>query len=226
VLFEVLQNRLVTAVRMRVRGGELTERRLARLIGLSQPHLHNVLKGVRSLSPEVADRILRELKISLLDLCDAAELSAHLSASSPGDSSCREVPVLEGWLGPGHRFPAVLSSAERYPFPARQLRALTRPVVAVLAGDPAMASALSERDLVLLDLSEQRRTDIDAGSFYAVEFEGQGLIRWVRLGARCIYLVSADSFTNPAQWVQVPLTGWHILEVVKARVVWIARSLG
>ncbi len=66
--FTRLQCRLVTHIRERVRSGELTERGLARVTGVSQPHIHNVLKGQRSLSIETADQILRELRINLLDL--------------------------------------------------------------------------------------------------------------------------------------------------------------
>ncbi|MGA2325890.1 MAG: XRE family transcriptional regulator [Bryobacteraceae bacterium] len=66
--FETLQARLLDYVRWKVRNGELTERRLAGLIGFSQPHTHNVLKGVRTLSPGMADRILRMLEMSVLDL--------------------------------------------------------------------------------------------------------------------------------------------------------------
>jgi transcriptional regulator with XRE-family HTH domain len=66
--FETLQGRLLNSVRWRVENGELTERRLAGLIGVSQPHMHNILKGARALSPEKADRILRTLEMSVLDL--------------------------------------------------------------------------------------------------------------------------------------------------------------
>lgn len=66
--FETLQGRLLNSVRWRVQNGELTERRLAGLIGVSQPHMHNILKGARTLSPEKADRILRTLEMSVLDL--------------------------------------------------------------------------------------------------------------------------------------------------------------
>jgi transcriptional regulator with XRE-family HTH domain len=66
--FETLQTRLLDYVRWKVRNGELTERRLAGLIGVSQPHMHNVLKGVRTLSPGIADRILKTLEMSVLDL--------------------------------------------------------------------------------------------------------------------------------------------------------------
>lgn len=66
--FETLQQRLLEYVKWRVRNGELTERRLAGLIGISQPHMHNVLKGIRTLSLGIADRILKAMEMSVLDL--------------------------------------------------------------------------------------------------------------------------------------------------------------
>ncbi len=75
--FEVLQNRLIANVRIRLQNGELTERRLARLTGVSQSHMHNVLKGARLLSPGLADEILRQLRITLLDLFEPDELHRH-----------------------------------------------------------------------------------------------------------------------------------------------------
>jgi transcriptional regulator with XRE-family HTH domain len=73
---------VIARVQERVRRGDVTERGLARLTGISQPHLHNILKGVRVLSPHMADLILRQLHINLLDLLEADELSAH---HLPGD---------------------------------------------------------------------------------------------------------------------------------------------
>ena len=225
MLFQTLQGRLVAAIRTRVRNGELTERRLARLTGISQPHMHNVLKGIRILSPEIADLILRELRLSLLDLLDSSELAARLDGDAVARVPYGEAPLLQGALGPGHPFPETVSGTDRHPFPEAQLKTLVRPVAARLAGDPSMTSTLLAGDMVLLDQSERRREEIEPDALYAVEHEGQGLIRWVRSGARSIYLVTADSFTSPARWVPVPLAGWRVLEVVKARVVWIARSL-
>lgn len=72
--FAELQVRLVARLEERVRSGQTTERGLARLTGVSQPHMHNVLKRKRLLSSETADAICRELKIDLLDLLDPAEL--------------------------------------------------------------------------------------------------------------------------------------------------------
>jgi hypothetical protein len=61
--FQDARLRLLDYVRDQVRNGELTERGFARLIGISQPHAHNVLKGVRTLSPEIFDLILKYLAI-------------------------------------------------------------------------------------------------------------------------------------------------------------------
>lgn len=44
-----LRYRLMVLVVTKIRNGEFTERRLARMVGVSQPQLHKVLKGVRSL---------------------------------------------------------------------------------------------------------------------------------------------------------------------------------
>lgn len=66
--FQTAQIRLVAHVRNLVRNGEVTERGLARLTGVSQPHIHNVLKGVRGLTPEIGDLLLAKLKLDLLDL--------------------------------------------------------------------------------------------------------------------------------------------------------------
>jgi transcriptional regulator with XRE-family HTH domain len=63
-----LRARLVQRLRDMVRNGELTERALARATGVSQPHIHNVLKGKRELSVEMADVILNALHLDAHDL--------------------------------------------------------------------------------------------------------------------------------------------------------------
>jgi transcriptional regulator with XRE-family HTH domain len=72
--FRELHDRLVTEMRQRVRNGGLTERGVARVTGISQPHIHNVLKGKRVLSAEAADEVLRQLQIDLLDLIKPEDL--------------------------------------------------------------------------------------------------------------------------------------------------------
>ena len=72
--FHDLLQRLLDELRHRVRSGAATERGLARLSGISQPHLHNVLKGKRKLSLTKADAILRRLQIDLFQLIEPEEL--------------------------------------------------------------------------------------------------------------------------------------------------------
>jgi transcriptional regulator with XRE-family HTH domain len=74
--FHELQRRLLDRLRRRIRSGEVTERGLAKLSGISQPHLHNVLKGKRVLSVEMADEILHNLGLNVLDLVEPEELEA------------------------------------------------------------------------------------------------------------------------------------------------------
>ena len=72
--FHDLHHRLIADLRQRVHSGEVTERSLARITGVSQPHMHNVLKGKRLLSAEMADAILRKLDMDLLDLIESEEV--------------------------------------------------------------------------------------------------------------------------------------------------------
>jgi predicted transcriptional regulator len=63
-----LQQRFVVLLRDRVRNGELTERGLARMVGVSQPHMHNVLHGKRTFSVGTTDDIMRHLRMDVLEL--------------------------------------------------------------------------------------------------------------------------------------------------------------
>jgi transcriptional regulator with XRE-family HTH domain len=68
-----LQQRFVALLRNRVRNGELTERGLARMVGVSQPHVHNVLHGKRSFSIQTTDDMMRQLRVDVLDLIEPTE---------------------------------------------------------------------------------------------------------------------------------------------------------
>ena len=52
----------------RIHNGEITERALAQRIGIPQPQMHNVLKGCRTLKPEIADRLIAKLCIPAVSL--------------------------------------------------------------------------------------------------------------------------------------------------------------
>lgn len=72
--FSDLHQRLASHLRARVRNGEFTERGMARLTRVSQPHIHNVLKGKKLLSTDMADQVMYHLHIDILDLLDPIEL--------------------------------------------------------------------------------------------------------------------------------------------------------
>jgi antitoxin component HigA of HigAB toxin-antitoxin module len=74
VNFRELQRRLIAYLRTLIRSGDATERGLARMTGVSQPHMHNVLKGKRLLSLEMADQVVGQLHLDLLDFIEPGEL--------------------------------------------------------------------------------------------------------------------------------------------------------
>jgi transcriptional regulator with XRE-family HTH domain len=107
--FSGLKSRLLLRLRVQLRNGELTERRLAQRIGLSQSHVHNVLKGKRDLTVEVADRFLCALRMSVLDLLELEEIVAHVRCS-PADVTADPVSAKSAarlhrgkYRGPGGR---------------------------------------------------------------------------------------------------------------------------
>ena len=113
--FGLLHSRLVDYMRGRVRSGEITERGLARLAGISQPHLHNVLKGVRLLSAGMADHVVLNLHLSAFDLVEENELGLRRGRMDP-TPHYTEIPLLGEPLGPGYPFPDLESEAGRLPF--------------------------------------------------------------------------------------------------------------
>jgi len=132
--FQDAQARLIAHVRDRIHNGELTERGLARRIGMSQPHVHNVLKGVRNLSPEIFDAILKHFQMSLLDLAPAEELEENLRRRTL--EQVAEAPFLAAPIGPRMPWPEAVDWRSRFPlpFPARVVPAHL--VMARLVADP------------------------------------------------------------------------------------------
>lgn len=66
--FQDLHGRLINHLNHCVQRGEVSERGVAHRAGISQPHLHNVLKGKRLLSWRTADALLVEINLDLRDL--------------------------------------------------------------------------------------------------------------------------------------------------------------
>ena len=80
--FKQLKANLLTYVQQVVRNGDFTESGLARFLGISQPHMHNVLNGIRPITPELFDLILERFGMDVLDLCPRADLERYLRGSA------------------------------------------------------------------------------------------------------------------------------------------------
>ncbi len=195
--FGSAQLQLLDLVRGHVRSGHLTERRLARLAGVSQPHLHNILKGIRTLSPELGDQLLRNLGLTLFDLC---------TATQPVDIPDVRRKTLQS-------------------LPLSRLIAAKDPDLLILGCDTVMQPRFQKGDSVLLDRSDITRSNPDPHAFYAVDLPGGTGARYVRLGGRCLYLATDATLREPSEWEYVSLASRNILEVVKGRIIWIGREM-
>lgn len=197
--FNILRQRLIEHLRLRIRNGETTERGLALKAGISQPHLHNLLKGVRLLNTTTSDQLMRKLGMTVFDLVATDELRRALFLDVRRRDVAIEVRVLKHRLGPGLPWTVEVSLFEQVPVPVRSVSRLSNPRVARLADDPAMPPVLAAGDLVLLDDSASGLRD-DPEALFAVESGGQALIRWIRRGRNSVYLLDTATRDRPHQW--------------------------
>jgi len=91
--FGILQARLIHVINTRIQNGDFTERGLARVVGVSQPQIHNVLKGARTLKPELADRLLGKLGMDVTDLLKTVELTNQIVLQHAACVQCPNRPV-------------------------------------------------------------------------------------------------------------------------------------
>lgn len=218
--FRLLHARLVSAVRARVRNGEISERGLARLTGISQPHIHNVLKGARLLSLETADQIMDSMRIDLADLLTDSEKGTHLAAYLPDTGDCQRVPLLDGWIGTGHAYPAAIGP-QRYPFADVEVQRMRAPVAAKLAPDPLRAPMFRAGGVVLLDGDEQVRLDPDEQGYFALDLAGGGTIGLVRRARRQVSLWVCQTDT----WHAVRMRDRDPLDIIRGRVGLLVKNL-
>lgn len=220
--FAGLQCRLLDLLRHRIRNGELSERGLARLTGISQPHVHNTLKGIRTLSPELADVILASLRLSPLDLIPRGEITGYLAkTSSHAESRLRPVPVLSGLLGLYQPIPRKGPQSEVHAVPFHLTESATEPLVASLAADPEMEPLFASRDLVLLDQSEIARALVQSEGYYVVRTANGPCVRALHRVDDTLFLITEKNRADATSWPQLTLTGLNILDIVLARVIWL-----
>lgn len=206
-----LTERLREQVLGHIRSGETTERGLAHLTAISQPHLHNVLCGARSLTPAVGDVLLHTLGIDLTDLIESGTRPAGV------------VPFLDGPLGGGRPFPSRARTDMGLPLVHSAMAQPRQPAAAEVREDPSSRDTFRTGDLVLLDLHPAARLGFPPGAWLAVLGDQGTFLRRVWRGAGGLWCTGDD----PAQRTWIPLSGGdqHILEVLGARVVWIGRTL-
>ncbi|MGA2714539.1 MAG: hypothetical protein ABSG41_15665 [Bryobacteraceae bacterium] len=214
--FQELQKKLIDLARERVRTGCVTERGLARMCAVSQPHMHNVLKNIRRFSNESADRLMRALDIRVPDLLwqVSGEEAVHV----------RAVPIVRNRIGPGTE---TIFSAFRgnLPMPGWLLEGLIEPLAARLAPDLVLPKALAANDLILLDQNPAVRV-LPSGDGVWIVAEGAGLrARYLRMEGARLYVGNELTRADPQQWLSIPLQGRNILEIVRARIVWISREM-
>jgi len=215
-----LQELLIDAARQRMHSGELTERRLARISGISQPHVHHVLNRRRSPSVDTVDRLMRAFGIRITDI-----LFRDPTPDGPCQASSRyaAVPVLARHIGPGTG--GLLGATTGFfPFPERLVRNLVDPVAGRLGSDPGLPASLAVGDLVLLDQNPGARSAPESG-LWIVAGDAGCRARYLRRTSTDVRLTDEPSLSDVTQWRTIPPEGQNILEIVRARIVWIGRQM-
>ncbi len=213
--FTTLHELLVVCVRERIQNGELTERSLARMAHISQPHIHNVLKGGRFLSTKFADRILAALQISILDL--ARDATAGTSGLVRPELYA-SLPILKGRLGPSDPWPTAVDAWAKLRVSAVRIASMVDPVAAQLGRDPRMTGLFDGGDTVVLDQSLAARRRIQSDQLYLLKFRGCGMVRYLRCSGDWLYLISDDARLRPESWERLSMTEFDVDYVVRARV--------
>ena len=132
------------------------------------------------------------------------------------------VPLLRARIGPGSA--ASFTSFRGYvPLPVGLTSGLIDPVTAYLAADLALPPEYRAADLVLLDLNPAQRREPGARSGFIVA-ENAGLrVRYVRRVRSGLEVASQPGFSG--DWQAISLQGRDILDIVRARIVWIGREM-
>ena len=166
------------------------------------------------MSPEAADRLMRAMDITIPQVLWSG---GGVDATQTG-----AIPLLRARIGPGST--ASFDAFRGYvPLPAGLINGLTEPVTAYLAADLALPPDFRAGDLVLLDRNSAMRRDPAARSGFIVA-ENAGLrVRYVRRARSSLEVASLPEFSG--DWQTISLQGRDILDIVRARIVWIGREM-
>jgi hypothetical protein len=144
-------------------------------------------------------------------------------STRPG-SGFQAVPIVRSRIGPGTD--AVLTSTLGHIILSQSLlQDLVDPVAARLAPDLVLPKPFQAHDLLLLDQNPLLRAAPDPASLWIVS-EGAGLrVRYIRFGGARLYVVNENTLDDPRKWNSIPLQASNILNIVRARVVWMSREV-
>jgi len=216
--FHQLFDALLSHVRHLIRRGDVSERGLARLIGYSQPHVHNILAGVRNMNVRFADDLLGGLGLSLKDLTPTPGPVAQLSHVA--------VPLCSGEISPNREYPSEKGVATTIPMRATEVSA-SAGCLAFRVGreENSMWPTVCPGDTVVVDPSLRRRRNPDIEAIYVLRITGRGFVRRCRKVSDRLLIVSGQepSTGPPLTWIS--LENRKILDIVRGRIVWIGRSL-
>lgn len=216
--FGDLQRRLVDELRWRVQNGETTERGLARAVGVSQPHIHKVLKGSKILSLKFCDRIVSALGLTVFDLLDELDAERWSRRCRRGSAEAVNLDVLEGRLGPNEAWPHRIAGRATFAVSPGDIAGFRFPVAAQLGPDPRMEDELYPDEWVVLDQSIRVRQHPVQSALYLVRLRGHGLIRNVQVHAGAIYVVADDVRNQPSAWERVSVPSLELPRLIRARV--------
>lgn len=153
--FERLLNALLGELNRRVHNGLITERGLARVAGLSQPHVHHILSGKRRLTAPVADRLMAAASIDLGDLM-ATQITRHATAGQARETLGTElsllVPMLVGTIGPGFVAPVEAKQPQAIPVPGSLIPPGSRLCAARVGHDVRIEGLFAAGDVVIIAL--------------------------------------------------------------------------
>ncbi len=195
----------------RIRRGETSERRLARLSGYTQPHIHNILKGRRRLSLELADRLMQAGGLTLAGLLEPAAVL--------------QAPVACGAIGPSRLFPDLQRIAGLHPFPSAYAGRLRQPVAARVADDEdAMHPLIRPGDLLLLDRNEDLRRRPTFDHVWALALPHRGALCRCQVVGQALVLMADNPRTRCPLPEHLPLRRRSLLQVVCGRVAWLGRQ--
>lgn len=218
--FERLLHRLIRRLRSVLTNGEFTERGLARLTGISQPHLHHILAEKRSLTPHVADAILASVGWGIGDLISDEELDEILMDRRSHSRMRRRIPLIAGRIGPSVPFPETSDVQEWLLVHTQQCEGIRRVFLAGLEPDPAAPFTGLAGAFALIAEDEDLRLRLAPEDWYLLRWGGAGLLRRVRAEGGSLVLLGQETLHGGGGPASIPMAGHSLLSIVRGRLLW------